>query len=268
VSVNELKKLSADAADFATASRPRPVPRFLAMLCLFVVAASRMRPDEERPTNAYYPLLRQLLHLQGSGEPEGFEYVPRLFSLLAEWLRDDERGCRGSLILPETPTPKWVGYPISQTVFRQRDRQVLSRFFDERLGRASEGIDVLRVLRRWGGRHALTDHAEQVLSIEEFAPRVRAAIASALRSWDGTIFEASGIRAWPERLSLEVSRSRLLVSSSNATPLSVLIDGKETVLQTGGVIEMPSEWLSRLVAGPLRLPLALCVNMQRDRDLI
>ncbi len=52
---NGLKELTRVGSAFRNAHRPRPVPPFLADLCLFVLAASRMSPEETRPTNAYYP---------------------------------------------------------------------------------------------------------------------------------------------------------------------------------------------------------------------
>jgi hypothetical protein len=138
---------------FASEPRPRRTPPFLALLALLVLAATRMAPDERNATQAYYVRLFELFPNLGSEprSPDGFYYVPQLFAALAEWLEADEEGARGALLLPESPSPKFVGTCVSQTVFRARDRQVLSRFFSERLSGLS-GFDPLLLLRRWGGR--------------------------------------------------------------------------------------------------------------------
>ena len=256
VAARQLDGLIDDGAAFRRAVRPRPTPRFLPILAFFVFAASRMAPEAEHSTHAYYPILRTLLQLPGSGEADGFYYVPVLFDLLQEWLSLDEQGRRGELLLPASPNPKWVGYPISQTVFRERDRQVLSRFFDERLQSLVPGIDVLRLLRGWSRRHELTSQARSILFDETLAARVRAAIESARQAWDGTVVESNGKRIWPGRLSLDVSNSRLLASSSNTTTLMLVLDRKEVALYAGGAIQIPWESLSQMTDRPLTIDVA------------
>src|SRR6266540_5639377 len=123
------------AGPFRQAPRPRPLPDFFPVLCLLVLAASRMAPDERSATQAYYRHLRELLDMSGHGELEDIEFVPGLFGCMADWLAEDLDGARGRLVLPHDPWPRYVGVMVSQTVFRRRDRQVLSRFFSER-GRA------------------------------------------------------------------------------------------------------------------------------------
>lgn len=229
--------------DFERQPRPRPLPDFFACLCLWVLAASRMAPDETRATQAYHGHLRDLLELPGEGALPHFEYIKPAFERLAHWLREDLAGARGHLIVPTDPHPAWVGYAIAQTVFRARDRQILSLFFSQRLRGGLDGLDPLPLLRRWGGRHQLTRQALTLLDDREMAERVRAAIRSALASWDGAeLVEVSGGgtlgRAFPARLHLLPHPPRLHLSAAVAAPATLTVDGQQQTLEPGGEIAL------------------------------
>lgn len=240
---------------FRRAPRPRPMPDFFPVLCLLVLAASRMAPDERSATQAYYRHLRELLDMSGHGELEDIEFVPGLFGCLADWLAEDLDGARGRLVLPDEPWPRYVGVMVSQTVFRRRDRQVLSRFFSER-SPDLEGYDLLRRLRRWPGRHGLTAHALEVLHDDSVANQVRAAIVAAHRSWDGAILEdtPSGVgRYWPARLHLLPYPPRLHLGAGNNREIVLRLDGPPVLLQPGGEVKVPFALLQRMRSGPLVL---------------
>ncbi len=249
-----LGDLSRASGRFRIASCPRGTPPFFAVLCVVVLAASRMCPDGDRATSAYYPILRDLLGLtKEQGAIEGFSDVELLFPLLREWLHVDLKCARGHLALPDQPTPRFVGYPISQTVFRQRDREVLTTFFSERIARPHEGIDNLRLLRRWGGRHQLTRHALDMVMGDAFADRVRAAISGAYRSWDGSILEGDGRRSWVARLTLQTNPARILVSSASKDELHLIWRDWSALLYAGGVAELPWSALDAAATTPLTI---------------
>lgn len=254
-------------ARFASAPRPRLVPEFLSLLCLCVLAASRMAPGEARSTHAYYPLLRDLFNLQGRGEIPHFDCVPHLFAHLAGWLDEDLAGARGKLLVPDDPHPPWVGTCVAQTVFRRRDREVLSEFFAERMAGEGDGYDPLRRLRRWSGRHALTHHALELVEDETMAERVRAAIRSAYAAWDGSVLSASeGGRLWLARLRLLPYPLRLHAFAGNGKPIDFSFGERRFELAPGGAVELPWMIVERLrerplvagdprsAAGALRLP--------------
>ena len=110
------------------------------------------------------------------------------------------QGRHGHLIVPTNPHPAHVGYAVAQTVFRLRDRQVLSVFFTERLRGSLDGFDPLRRLQRWSGRGQLTGHALRLVEDPKFEDRVRAAIRVAFQSWDGA--ELVETRRWRCRAAL------------------------------------------------------------------
>lgn len=237
----------------APAPHRRVVPPFFAVLCVWVLAASRMAPDEKRATQAYHGHLRDLLELSGDGALPHFEYIKPCFERLAVWLDDDLSGARGRLIVPESPHPAWVGYAVAQTVFRARDRQILSLFFSERLRGDVGGVDPLPLLRRWSGRHQLTRHALVVIDDRDVAERVRAAIRGARASWDGAeLIELSSGgkvgRAFPARLHLLPHPPRLHLAAAITAPAHIAIDGHEQILEPGGEVALPWQVLPALSA--------------------
>ncbi|MGH2921456.1 MAG: hypothetical protein ACRDKU_05250, partial [Gaiellaceae bacterium] len=249
-----LRRLSQLGGSFETRPRARPLPDYFSALCLFVLAASRMGADESHATSAYYARLRALLGLSGDGAPKHFQFVPRLFAQLNDWLVDDLAGARGRLILPEDPVPRYVGVCVSQTVFRRRDREVLSEFFAARMGVEVEGYDPLRRLLRWPGRRQLTRHALEVVEDPLMADRVRAAIRSAHASWDGSVITAeAGGRLWPARLRLLPYPPRLRAGAHNRERIVFRLDEKACTLEPGGEAALPWSVLEALRGRSLML---------------
>lgn len=236
--------------------RPRPLPQFVSVLCLWVLAASRMGADEKYPTSEYYGRLNALLEISGDDQLPCFEFIQVLFQRFAEWLAEDIQGERGYLILPDNPYPPWVGLAVSQTVFRARDRQVLSQFFSERL-HTLDGFDPVRRLRRWSGRHRLTNHALRLVDDEQVEERVRAGIRAAFQAWDGAELVAtpSGFgRLWPAVLHLlPHPEPRLHLGAGNTKPLEFELIGRSVVLEPGAEVELPWALIERLRQSSLQL---------------
>ena len=259
----------ATAGSFERQPRPRCLPDFFPVLCVWVLAASRMAPDDKFPTSEYYGRLRSLLGLSGDDGLPFSEFVQPLFECFSEWLEDDLAGTRGKLVLPKNPHPKYVGLGVSQTVFRLRDRQVLSQFFAERLC-SVDGFDPLRRLRRWSGRHQLTGHALRLLDDDAVADRVRAAIRVAFNSWDGAelVETAHGPgRLWPPVVHLLPHPvPRLHLGAGNVRPLELRFSSETVTLEPGTEVVLPWMLLERTrtrtldlgdataVAGSIRVP--------------
>ena len=228
--------------------RPRCLPDFFPVLCVWVLAASRMAADDRFPTSEYYGRLRGLFALSGDDGLPFSEFIPPLFESFAGWLEDDLAGARGRLILPENPHLPYVGLGVSQTVFRLRDRQVLSQFFVERLG-SVDGFDPLRRLRRWPGRHQLTGQALRLLDDDAVADRVRAAIRAAFNSWDGAELVETGRgpgRLWSSAIHLlPHPKPRLHLGAGNVRPLEVNFNDEAVTLEPGAEVVVPWALLER-----------------------
>jgi hypothetical protein len=239
--------------------------------------------DARYPTSEYYGRLRGLLGFPGDDYIESFEFIHPLFERFADWLVDDIAGARGRLILPAEPHPRLVGLAVSQTVFRARDRQVLFRFFSERLGGSIEGFDPLRRLQRWSGRGQLTQHALRLLKNDEFADQVRAALWSAFRSWDGAelVETDTGVgRVWPAFVRLLIyPQPRLQIGAGNTRPLDVRVGETPHVVEPGREISLPWSLVAdargrplvlgdpRAAGGALRIPrLGETIMFERSED--
>lgn len=204
----------------------REPPTDLAVLCACVLAASRMRADDQHATQAYYARLAELLGLPVH-EPwpgvAGFERIPGRFAALARWLEHDERGRRGRLALPRDPYPSLVGVPISQALLRRVDRDRLGVLFDRYHGALRIGRDPLRLLRGSSLRHELTAPAQRLLERPEMHEPLRAALLAAYQAWDGTVVDARGRRSRAGALRLGLSPGRMT--------LNVALPGLETAVE-------------------------------------
>lgn len=255
------------AAARAFVGEPRPrlgPPSHLAALCVCVLAASRMDYTEEHTAGLYYPLLGELLGV--SLQPDwphlpGVDTLAASLNELAVWLVEDQDGIRGRLRLPAEPTRRVVGRLVSQTLLRGRDRGLLGDFF-WRYGRALEaGWNPARLVRRWGGRHHLTQPAQDRVADRRLDRLLSGALRAAYRAWDGTRVDEQGRRVWPVRLRLGVSPTiaalhasvpgiagPVMITAPDGSAFEFAAHPQETVL--------PTTWLAHAATGPLRCPAA------------
>ncbi len=182
------------------------LPECIGFLALTVLAAYRMRSDEEATGLAYYMRLGELLRCEPSGQyPIGFD--PLVFESLWHFLRDWLAHRQGSrLIVPsdEVGIRRFVGLPLAHVPLRSLDIEKLPDFF---VWAGYEPRSVVTADRltadfaRWiRARGALTP-----TGVGAFADARRAAVLAEIRaeldSWDGTCDESFSRRsAWVEVL--------------------------------------------------------------------
>ncbi|WHY03395.1 hypothetical protein [Neobacillus sp. DY30] len=104
-------------------------PPFIAVLALTVLAATKMKGNREKGIGAgnYYLRLRGLLELKGEGRPFYFEKTKILWSYLTSWQKEN-KGRFGYTNVFRYGQP-YVGYPMSQCLVKDADRQLLYEFF-------------------------------------------------------------------------------------------------------------------------------------------
>jgi hypothetical protein len=245
---------------FRKANRPRATPPWLAALALSVMAASEMNRDSRRVTQDYYGRLLELVDLPSArAHPPlvGFELLESLWSEFADWLAAEQTGSRGLLHLPENLTQRHVGIPISQTMFRRRDRVLLGRFLLRHQANIEAGWDILRLLRIWGARHELTQHARDVIADDAVGRLVRSALRAAYASWDGSLEDDSGRRSWPALLRLAASPRRIgLYVSCEHYSVGGVFEGPYGSVELPAFpreLEVPLAWLDDLAATRLLL---------------
>ena len=118
-------------------------PPILPVLALSVLAASHMHASENASQTNYYRRFRELLDLPPrGGMPTGFDRtVVAYWRGLDEWAQSRTSEV-GRLVIPAEPQPPYVGYPISQALWRQTDSDALGSALWEAIGEQVAGADV------------------------------------------------------------------------------------------------------------------------------
>jgi hypothetical protein len=181
---------------------PQSPPPFIGLLGLCVLAASHMTNDDVRRVSSanYYVWLNELLGLSREGAPPGFADVGRFWEILNDWLDTN----RGTLGLPSAQTHSFfihVGYPISQCLLRQTDRERLPDFFHWAGFDAGEEVELeglQSLLQDWAQKTTctLTRRGCELFSSGSsyLLQSVAQVVAAELRAWTGVTTDTSGTR--------------------------------------------------------------------------
>lgn len=109
-------------------SRPQPpFPLHLAYLCLF--AAAGATGDRATRVNAYYPRLRKLAGLPGSGTPPLFSRMTELWEDLERWSADQD-GALGVFRAAGVGQQRHIGLPIAQNLITPAERRALPQAYE------------------------------------------------------------------------------------------------------------------------------------------
>jgi hypothetical protein len=219
-----------------------------------------MNRDGRRVTQDYYGRLLELMELPPREEHPplaGFDLLETRWREFADWLAVDQDARRGVLMLPTRPTQRHVGLPISQTIFRRRDRVLLGRFFLRNQANIEAGWDILRMLRFSGSRYDLTQHARESINNEPYVRLARGALRAAYAAWDGSFEDDAGSRSWPGRLRLAATPRRIgLYLSSEHFAYGSPLEGPDGPMELRAYpyeLEVPLTWLDSLAAARLCL---------------
>ncbi len=202
------------------------VPPYLALLGLFVLAASLMESRDGLHANDYYSRLNPLLGRDADSRmPPGFEQMERLWQDFSQWLDHDLGGSRGSSAIVRHEHFVHIGYPLSQCALRARDRNRLPDFF--RSARLEPGDTVsdsrlLTHLKEWSLRPSanLSVNGTSAISASPGSERSKAVIAIVqrqLKLWDGQLRDADGRKRGELVLVLEIRGRRARAARLFAT---------------------------------------------------
>jgi hypothetical protein len=112
---------------------PQGKPKCFAFLSLSVLAAFQMSEDdqEEISEKDYFTRLKSLLGLSGEGRPNGMKFGNQSEEILwKEWnLWLLQQGFQPTAYQGKGRSNKYIKYPISQTLFRQVDKDKLQELF-------------------------------------------------------------------------------------------------------------------------------------------
>ena len=175
--------------------RTRAAPPFLPLLGLTVLAASRMDETEKVTEHNYYHRLSELLEIDFNPGPAFRDAVAQMYRLLDEWLRAHQGDYRGISTIPARPSPTHVGYPLSQAMFRQSDRRLLTRFFRQyrlKPQDAANASELLGPARKWAETARLSPGARRLLTQKEHEQEAIDVLADELEHWDEAEVDSRG----------------------------------------------------------------------------
>ena len=195
-------------------------PPSLPLLTTCVLAASRMASGETSggrhiSSANYYHRFRQLLALGGSGTVAGYDGdIPALWKQLKWWMNDSELSRFGTSTLPDSPALANIGYALSQSLFRQSDRQRLTEFLRAISFQSADRLspaELLVMFRAWAPRSTLSAGAKLMAQDDEYAAQMSGILSAAATHWDGTVRDEAGrklaqvlIRLVPRPLSVDL----------------------------------------------------------------
>ncbi|THE11889.1 hypothetical protein E1I69_13485 [Bacillus timonensis] len=104
-------------------------PPFIGVLALTVLAATKMKGNRKIGIGAgnYYLRLRNLLELNGEGKPLYFEKTKTLWFYLTQWQKENKGRFGFTNVFRYGQA--YIGYPMSQCLIKDADRQILYEFF-------------------------------------------------------------------------------------------------------------------------------------------
>lgn len=104
-------------------------PPFIGVLCLTVLAATKMESNRSKGIGGgnYYFRLRNLLDVKGEGIPPFFKKTKELWGFLVSWQKV-KKGKYGYTNVFSFGS-KYTGYPRSQCLIREKEREELYEFF-------------------------------------------------------------------------------------------------------------------------------------------
>ncbi len=184
-------------------------PPFLPLLALGVLAAAHMAREGDVAQHNYYRRFRDLIGLDGSGMPRGYdETFPTLWNWLTWWLNEVKNGSLGVSTVHAHSWLTNIGYALSQALFREADRQRMTHFFywlDLEPGERLSEQELLQYFRVWARKYRRVGHG--VLRMVE-DPRYEGQLLQILLSeadvWDGVLRDDAGRRFGVIHVTLDV----------------------------------------------------------------
>lgn len=227
-------------------------PPVLPVLAMTVLAATRMRSDEQALSTNYYRRLAEslepgacasrLTQLKAEIDGSAFLEVVEMWSALDEWI-DEQAGRVGVSTIRTHERLTRIGYPQSQALLTRSDRAELTRFFAA-LRISESGLpdenSMLRALEVWTSARAnrLGDTFMEALHGADTKGLIAAVVLACAAAWDGQVITRDGRRHIAIRLAIDLEEwttSWLFpVQDGAAEPIVLggLIVGEEPVTLT------------------------------------
>ena len=180
-------------------------PPSIPLLAVAVLAAAHMARDGHVAEHNYYVRFREVLGLPGRGMPSGYDWAfPWLWTQLHGWLDDFNAGKLGRSTVTTHPTFRYIGYALSQALFRASDRHRLTYLFSYLglvPGAAVDASTLLARFRAWSASAGgLSPGARRLAEDTTYEPMLRSILETAAEAWDGQEVDEVGVRTEPVRV--------------------------------------------------------------------
>jgi hypothetical protein len=173
-------------------------PPALPLLAVAVLAGTHMAASTGISATNYWTRFRQLLDLPAKDDLRGRgEVFPELWKHLAWWLDEQNDAKRGRSTIDLEPYPSIIGFALSQSLFRESDRQHLSELF-QRIGLTEgeeiDGRELLQYFKAWVPRSTLSRGAKLMASDANYDERLASILRDEADRFDGTLRDSAGRR--------------------------------------------------------------------------
>jgi hypothetical protein len=184
-------------------------PPFLPLLALGVLAAAHMAREGDVAAHNYYRRFRDLVGLDGSGMPRGYdESFPTLWNWLTWWLNEVKDGSLGVSTVHAHSWLTNIGYALSQALFRESDRQRMTHFFywlDLEPGERLSEQELLQYFRVWARKYRrVGDGVLRMVEDPRYDTQLLQVLLSEAEAWDGVLRDDAGRRYGVIHLTLDV----------------------------------------------------------------
>ena len=198
-------------------------PPYIGYLCLFVLASGT---EGDFASNAYYPRLWTLMGYSGrTGRVPDFEHMSELWDDLENWSVYEKQGELGIFHSRSIGGFVHVGYPLSQAILVESERQVLPLvFYEARLDPASThpAGEIAMALRGITAKQELRPRTVRIAESpqDELHTALTETVREELAAWDGKVTDTGpGISQQTEtlaglRLCIELDSVARIVKSS------------------------------------------------------
>ena len=198
-------------------------PPYIGYLCLFVLASGT---DGDFASNAYYPRLWTLMGYSGrTDRVPDFEHMSELWDDLENWSVYEKQGELGIFHSRSIGGFVHVGYPLSQAILVESERQVLPLvFYEARLDPASThpAGEIAMALRGITAKQELRPRTVRIAESpqDELHTALTETVREELAAWDGKVTDTGpGISQQTEtlaglRLCIELDSVARIVKSS------------------------------------------------------
>ena len=205
---NPFEKVYSDALKWKRGWPTDSTPPSLPLLAATVLAASRMTKGGDYAPHNYYIHFFKIVQLPNELRYQNAygDVIPDLWEDLGLWLDDITHGKFGHSTIARDEWLTRIGYALSQSLFRQSDRDKLPLFFKKQALTPHAVVsapEILPYFKRWAMTAPLSPGAKKMTAVSAYDTQLGAMLVQAAAAWDGAERDEEGRRVGRILVTLE-----------------------------------------------------------------